>query len=246
MLGRGEMDRQLFYHVYQRSLDKSVVFKTSLDALVFVSILFVKARCYKVSIPALCLMDNHFHILARVHSESSLDPFVSESVSLFTRLYNKEHSRRGSLFKGPFGKALKMTDKYIRNCISYINNNPVEAKKCSRIEDYVWNFTAYYCNDYAFSRPVVVRKASYRLKQRWYEVKDLSATNKPLNYTLLRHLFESLSEQEALQLRDLLISRCNPLDYDCFIRYFGTYEKALVAINSFTGSEHQLKEDDRR
>ena len=85
------MGRQLFYHVYQRSLDKSVVFKTSLDALVFVSILFVKARCYKVSIPALCLMENHFHILARVHSESSLDPFVSESVSLFTRLYNKEH-----------------------------------------------------------------------------------------------------------------------------------------------------------
>ena len=235
----------LYYHVYQRSKDKREVFKKTNDALVFISILSIKAKKFGVSIPALCLMDNHIHILVGVPEEDTLNSFVSETISLFTRRYNKEHIREGSLFKRPFGSALKNSDKYVRNCISYIYNNPVEAKKCRKIEDYVWNLIAYYNNSYPFSKPFVVRRALHKLKQSYYELKDIVKENKPLNYTLLRHLFEGLPKEESKQLRDMLISFYNPIEYDNLIYYFGSYEKALLAINSFNGSEYQLKEDDR-
>ena len=64
-----------------------------------------------------------------------------------------------------------------------------------------------------------------------------------LNYTMLRRLFRKLSETEKEQLTDHILSQYCPLRFDMLKEYYGDYETMILAINSNTGSEHDLKED---
>ena len=74
------------YHVYQRSSDRSIVFKSGKDAIVFISIVKVKAIKLGILVYAICLMDNHIHMLVKARDKSSLHRFVTDYTSLFAKL----------------------------------------------------------------------------------------------------------------------------------------------------------------
>ena len=64
-----------------------------------------------------------------------------------------------------------------------------------------------------------------------------------LNYTILRNCFGRLSRDEGNQLIDFIIGTYNVVDYNETIRLYGSYEKMLIAFDSNTGNEHDLKEE---
>lgn len=49
-------------HIYQLSADKGVIFYDTEDFLVFFTFLCVKARLHAVTLAAVCIMLNHFHL----------------------------------------------------------------------------------------------------------------------------------------------------------------------------------------
>ena len=234
------------YHIYQRSIDKSLIFRNSYDAIVLLSILSVKAKKFGIKIYALCFMMNHIHIFVKSRHIDIISSFVQEYSSTFSIIYNKEYERSGSLFSKSYGRAFKYTDKYVRNCISYICNNPVEAKMCRNLEEYVWNFIAFYKSRYPFSKPLVLAKSRNCLRKTVKQVKDIYTSDNYLTYPLLKSLFSSVNKEEALQLKDFIINTYNPLDYEAIVSLFGNIDQAVLAMNSYTGSEHDIKEDDHR
>jgi hypothetical protein len=59
---------------------------------------------------------------------------------------------------------------------------------------------------------------------------------------LQRRIFSKLNGREKRQAIDYIVSKYNPLDRDAFISRFGSFEKAIVAIDATTGAEHDLTE----
>ena len=195
---------------------------------------------YNVDTIAFCLMRNHFHVLCKT-SDSSLIDFIRDCTSFFAFRYNKYHKRTGPLFQRGFGYAAKYSSKKIRTCISYINNNPVEAHLVETMDKFVWNLFAFGNNSNPFSQPIKLKRASQKLRRSLKEVEIAYNQSEHLPYVVLEHIFEGLSEKEKLQLRDYILKRYSPVNYMKIRSIFGDWDKALLAITSFMGSEYDIK-----
>lgn len=64
-----------------------------------------------------------------------------------------------------------------------------------------------------------------------------------LNYAAICRLFKDLSREEALQMTDYILSTYCDVDFDRAVSYYGSMDKMILAIDSNTGSEHDLKEE---
>lgn len=111
-----------------------------------------------------CLMPNHFHFLVRVKSvQTLLEIFpeinwkedltgfenlsgllskqFSNLFNAYTKAFNKQHNRKGSLFMRPFKRKKITNSKYLLKLIHYIHFNPVEAGLCDSLES--WTYSSF-------------------------------------------------------------------------------------------------------
>ena len=243
MRARPYIANGIFQHIYQRSIDRNTVFQGSLDAIVFISIYKSLSIKYRVNTLAFCLMSNHIHSLCRAGQAKELVYFVRDYTSAFVLRYNEYHNRKGPLFKRSFGYAPKRENKHLRTCISYINNNPVEAHIESCMDKYVWNLFSYGTEKNPFSPKTVLSKCSRKLRRSFKELTFASRHFRPLPYKLLEYCFSDLRNEEKLQLRDYILRIYSPVDYEGIKSIFGSLEKAKLAMHSFMGSEYDIEID---
>lgn len=230
-------------HIYQRSKDLGVIFYRLEDYLIFFTVFCITAKKLGVKVLSLCLMRNHIHVLAGFDDQNTSALFVKEYSWIFAKEYNKWKKQKGQLFCHRFGRAPKRGAKQIMTCIAYIANNPVLKRQVNKVEEYIWGFIAYAKSIHPFSDKLIIRKSSYCLRKSVAMVKYLIKENKPLNYLILKQLFEHLTKTEIRQLTDYIISSYNVIDYRATTSFYGTYEKMLIAINSNSGSEYDIKEE---
>jgi putative transposase len=149
-----QFDNEEFYHVYNRSFNKTKIFYTEENYSYFLRKLnTIKSIC---DIVAYCLMPDHFHLLIYIPRESEATLQTAQSgqtgiqlisrkigtiLSSYAQGINKQEKRAGSLFQ-PKTKA-KQLDKenYPFNCFHYIHQNPHKAGLVNRIED--WRFSSF-------------------------------------------------------------------------------------------------------
>ena len=239
--GRSVSAHGIYQHIYQRSSDRSRIFRSSIDAIYFISVFHRYSLLYDVDTLAFCLMGNHLHMLSRATDASRLYDFIRDYSSVFARGYNAYYNLNGHLFQRPFGSALKAGSKRLRTCISYINNNPVEAGIERSMEDYVWNLFAYGQNSHPFSEKLVLRKSSKALRNSVAEVAEMIGENKILPQVFLANIFRKLEKEEQKQLRDYILKRYSPINYRQLESIFGSYDEAKHAMHSFIGREYDLK-----
>ncbi len=234
------------YHIYQRSYDKSNIFLSGKDALVFISIVKLKAMKLGVVVYAICLMDNHIHMLVKVRDGGTLRKFVMDYTSQFAKVYNKRYKREGILFSSPFGRAYKKTDKYVRNCISYINNNPVEAGKTKAIEEYVWNLFSFGRIGHPHSEALNLSKSRNFIRTYCRLIRAELSRGHYIPYEMLDELFSKANKRETSQLLDYILNLYNPVDYSAINALYGSLDKASIAMNYNTGAEYEIAEDDKQ
>lgn len=219
------------------------IFYSYHDFLVFYTIFAVCAKSSNVTVLELCLMYDHIHSLVITETMQELSRFYDRMTSWFVHEFNSSIGRKGKLFHKNFGSAPKWEDKAVRSTINYIGNNPVEKMLCTRAQDYRWNFLAYIADDNPFSERIITSKASRKLRNAVKEASMMAEMNLPLKYVHLKRMFKNLNEHETEQLIDHIIRIYNPFEQDELISYFGSFEKMMTAMNSNTGSEHDIKED---
>lgn len=240
--------RRRFYggevnHVYQRTTSGNNLFYGYEDFLTFFTIMSIAARSSQVKVIAMTLMYNHFHALIVAKSISQLSDFMNHACSWFARESNHFTGKSGQLLKKNFGSAPKWNDKDVRTAINYVGNNPVEKKICTCPEQYRWNFLQYAVTPNPFSEPLVLRRASKRMRRAVKEVVSMSRLDLPLKFNMIRRLFNGLDVAEIEQLVDFVIAEYNFIDYEAAISYYGSYSKMLEAMNSNTGSEYDIQEE---
>lgn len=139
-----------FYHVYNRGVDKRIVFNDKQDYCRFMALLYLantkegvkvsnitqsfnlesvfvkKEKEFLVEIGAYCLMPNHFHLLIKERIERGLSTFMQKLSTAYTMYFNKRNERSGALFQGVFKAEHVKEDRYLKYLLSYIHLNPIK------------------------------------------------------------------------------------------------------------------------
>jgi len=145
---RTQFDKGEYYHLYNRGVDKRIVFSTREDFERFKAYLFLlndedsarasnlfegttKKDVYEsargspfVAIGAYCLMPNHFHILATPLVEQGIPRFMQKLLTAYTMYFNERTLRSGSLFEGTYKSRHAQGDTYLKYLHAYIHLNP--------------------------------------------------------------------------------------------------------------------------
>jgi len=135
-----------YYHVFNRGVDKRDIFNTKAQQYFFFRRLFLlnstntsklianqrSKRKDKeiiangerlVSIVAYCLLPNHFHLLLRQNVDNGISQFMQRLGTSYTKFFNQEENRSGSLFQGKF-KAMHLSGDFVLPALSaYVNLN---------------------------------------------------------------------------------------------------------------------------
>ena len=235
--------RSGFLHICQKTADNGLLFYTVEDFLVFFTLLCVMAEAHGIVIFAIVLMFNHIHLGAFFRSVKAASAFMNGALSVYARLYNKQHGLTGQLFKKPFKSAPKTNEKKIRDNLFYIWNNPVEKNAVSTAEEYRWNFLKYMESDHPFSEPIILSEVSDDLLKLMRKVNEKRESGKLLGYGFFDKTFKSLSKKERMQLIDYIIVKYNTIDKGHILGMFGSYQSLVLAVNSVAGNEYDLLDD---
>lgn len=171
-----------------------------------------------------------------------LRTFIGTVLSIFTRIINADRRRSGALFKRPFGRALRVSDKEKRSSILYLLNNPVEKHLVKKAMDDRWTFLAHYWEAYPFTPKLVKRNVSFRLRCACDYVDGECAAGRYLIPSALRRLFESLTRAEQEQLCDYIINKYSCIAYGEVTELFDGENNLMTAAVASTGKEFDVGE----
>ncbi|MCX6713939.1 MAG: transposase [Candidatus Vogelbacteria bacterium] len=136
-----------FYHVYNRGTDKRIIFLDDNDRKRFYYLLFLcnGEKSFEISeldlkqvfdfkrgetlvdIGAVCLMDNHFHLLLHEKKENGISKFMHKISTAYTNYFNRKYKRTGALFGGRFKAEHSNNDRYLNYLFAYIHLNPIKV-----------------------------------------------------------------------------------------------------------------------
>lgn len=142
------------YHIYSRANGKENIFSTDENYKYFID----KYKQYILPIAdtyCYCLMPNHFHFIVRFKTEEELiliekdikdhSRFFSKKfqhfLNSYSKSFNKQKGRKGSLFMHPFKRKEINTATYFIKLIHYIHHNPVAAELCKTV--YEWKYSSF-------------------------------------------------------------------------------------------------------
>lgn len=233
---------ETFLHVYQRTSDKGVFLYRVQERIMLYTIFYAVSRSRKISITALAFMFTHVHALIQNCSPSEGKSFMGKVLSTFARELNQDSGRTGNIF-GRASCSMKKNGKTIRSSIAYVYNNSTEKRLYSRAIDDRWDFLAYAMSDHPFSKRIIIREASSRLRKSIQAVNGDFARGNHLKLQRIRMLFKDLNETETQQLIDYIIAKYRFIDYALAISYFKDFESMVRAIDSNTGSEYEIREE---
>lgn len=146
-----------YYHIYNRGVNKDIIYKDNQDFEVFLALLkrYLGTKIEKqangglhssykgrISLLAFCLMPNHFHLFIHQTDSVAMKEFMKSLTVAYSMYFNKKHKRFGPLFQQRY-RAVRMTDDaQLQHITRYIHLNPTGYKK------YQWSSYPYYAKDW--------------------------------------------------------------------------------------------------
>lgn len=147
------LENGFYYHIYNRGINSCNIFNNSSNYVHFLK-LYEKHVLPIADTYAWVLMPNHFHFLVRIKEEDEvLHPssfenltgvkaphqYFSNLFNSYSKAYNKQNKRHGSLFERPFKRKLINSEDYLKRVLLYIHNNPVHHGFTEQAVEYLWS-----------------------------------------------------------------------------------------------------------
>lgn len=146
-----KFENNYYYHIYNRGVEKRIIFLDDEDRLRFVYYLYelnneellkdeafsrrkktlfvgnsVSDKKKLVNIVCFSLMPNHFHILLRQNKDNGVSVFMHRLGVAYTKYFNEKYERVGSLFQGAYKVRHVNRNNYLDYLFYYILANPIE------------------------------------------------------------------------------------------------------------------------
>lgn len=144
------------YHVYNRGVEKRVIFVDEEDYTVFLYLLkyflspeaerekhplantpnasLIRPRplpglADEVELLAYCLMPNHFHLLIKQKTKAGMTKLLRKLSTTYALYFNRRYERVGHLFQSIYKAVLITEDPYLLHISRYIHLNPAELTR---------------------------------------------------------------------------------------------------------------------
>ncbi len=143
------------YHVYNRGVDKRIIFMDERDYSVFLSFLKYallsddeikqtslvdkgaisdsvrfnlrrEGLASRLQLVSFCLMPNHFHLLLYQYDQEAITKLMRSIATGYSMYFNKRHGRTGTLFQGVYKASRINSEGYWQHISRYIHLNPVD------------------------------------------------------------------------------------------------------------------------
>lgn len=138
-----------YYHIFNRGVEKRIVYSTKRDYQRFIeTIIYYQddihpqmrfsyqhrptlkpfaqhTKTSPVDLIAYVLMPTHFHLLLKQTTDNGISLFISKLTNSYTKYYNTKHKRVGPLFQGSFKAVRVEDDNQLIHLSRYIHLNPV-------------------------------------------------------------------------------------------------------------------------
>lgn len=128
------------YHVYNRGVEKRIIFNRDEDYEKFIEILNRVQIRFVFELYAFCLIPNHYHLLLKTPN-GNISKIMQCLILQYTQYFNKQYSRVGPLFQGRYKDRIVETEEYLNRLAEYIYFNPVKDGLVKNPEDYRWSNT---------------------------------------------------------------------------------------------------------
>jgi putative transposase len=125
------------YHVNGKAVHGTKLFVDESDRALFLRMLRAEARRSDWCVLAYSLMTSHYHLLLRL-DRPTLSSGFHRFNSLYARVYNKRHGRRGALWQRRFFDTIVDTEGHLFEVIRYIALNAPRAQACANAADWPW------------------------------------------------------------------------------------------------------------
>ena len=193
MARRPRIELAGYYHIVNRGVAQTSIFKESADYEYFEELMCVYMRSYGITLHNYCLMSNHYHLLIEI-KEETLSKFMRQLNMNYALYFNKKYNRTGHLWQGRF-KSWYVTDEaYLYTLILYIEQNPLKANMVKTLEAYPYSSYNYF----------FVKEIPECLKDSWIvqnhgdDSEAIKAMlNSAVDYALLQDLKNASSLVEA-------------------------------------------------
>ncbi|OIO38979.1 MAG: hypothetical protein AUJ75_01975 [Candidatus Omnitrophica bacterium CG1_02_49_10] len=126
------------YHIMTRGNNKQKIFLRDDDYLVYLAIVKKVKKACNISIYGYCLMPNHIHIVAEPLKPKEISKAMHRINRAYTAYFNANHSKVGQLWQGRFKSKVILKDRYLIDCIEYVELNPIRAGLTKSPNDYRW------------------------------------------------------------------------------------------------------------
>ncbi|MBB3219564.1 REP element-mobilizing transposase RayT [Massilia umbonata] len=108
------------------------------DRVIWLSMLSETATRFNLSVYALCLMPNHFHMLVET-PDGNLAAAMHHLNSRYARKFNWRHALTGHLFQGRYHSGIVDEQAQLLELIRYIVLNPVRARLTISADEWPWS-----------------------------------------------------------------------------------------------------------
>ena len=130
-----------YYHIYNRGASQGNIFCEK-DNYIFVLRKMKKyTQSLDLTLIAYCLMPTHYHFLTRQDGEHPAGLLPQRVFNSYTKAYNKQYDRSGTLFQGPYQVIHVDEQTYLLHLCRYIHANPVKDGLVSELEG--WPYSNY-------------------------------------------------------------------------------------------------------
>ena len=90
---------------------------------------------------AYCIMPNHYHLLIRASTPSSIPKLMHRCLLSYAQYYNIKYLSSGHVFQGRYQAKLIATESYLLWISRYIHRNPLELDGITveSLHEYLWS-----------------------------------------------------------------------------------------------------------
>lgn len=124
------------YHILTRGNQKQIVFVDEKDNNKYMNILIKYKKRYKFKLYGWCLMNNHVHLVIESDKLAKLMHGINLSYALY---FKRKYNVVGHFWQDRYKSFIITKDKYLINCINYIEHNPIRANIVSKPDAYLWS-----------------------------------------------------------------------------------------------------------
>ena len=127
------------YHLIARGNQKQIIFLAEEDYKEYLQKLRLYKKRFDFKLYGYCLMPNHVHLVGQPKIAKNLSKLMHGITRSYTAYFNDKYDKVGHLWQGRFKNKVIVKDRYLVDCINYVELNPIRANIVNVVYGYPWS-----------------------------------------------------------------------------------------------------------